>query len=296
MQIEAELKLCEENCLIKCFTINGNTRRVPIQQHFPTCYLKKCLLCCVITNAKKFRKTSSLPPTSFPSGNGPKMDATSESSASLSLRISSRYCLITFASASSYRFFNRSWIAYKSTCDVLFPFSVSVKSDSHFSRGAPGEWGSFRRTVCFISRQRLWCISVRERFFPSHYLGWIRLRKKRTGRIAVIQQPCDGVTYEYISKWPSVRWIEGGPSRLREEGEKDRYSTLPAHFTLPAGLSLSGLYTLDFLRCSRFPIQDSGAEVRAPRETNPGSPLPFSESLTTPTTSFIGGGVVGWKD
>lgn len=42
----------------------------------------------------------------------------------------------------------------------------------------------------------------------------------------------------------------GWPSRLREEGEKDRYSTLPAHFTLPAGLSLSGLYTLDFLSYS----------------------------------------------
>lgn len=102
-------------------------------------------------------------------------------------------------------------------------------------------------------------------------------REKRTGRIAVIQQPCDGVTYEYISKWPSVRWIEGevgwmmvGPSRLREEGRKriDTAPTLPAHFTLPAGLSLSGLYTLDFLLLlPLFPY--SGQQERRVQKTQP---------------------------
>lgn len=128
--------------------------------------------------------------------------------------------------------------------------------------------------------------------FPFPLVTTARPTRKRTGRIAVIQQPCDGVTYEYISKWPSVRWFEkgvggargwGGPSRLRERGSIQHP---------PRTLYTSRrTFTLWTFSAARFPIQDSGAEVRDPRETQ------FLESLTNHHwLSFIWPGVAGSGD
>lgn len=64
--------------------------------------------------------------------------------------------------------------------------------------------------------------------------------------------------------WWGLGWPPSRLPRRRARKGIDTAPTLPAHFTLPAGLSLSGLYTLDFLHCCCFPIQDSSGAHNSP--------------------------------